>query len=161
MDAEIREARLEDLPAIIRMIDEDGLGTTGDRYTEPLMKCYEDAFKEISEDKNSVILVICVRGAVAGSLQVTFTRYLSHMGGLRATVENVHVAPEMQGMGLGTGLMNAAIETAKKRGCRLVQLTTNKARKDAHRFYRRLGFESTHEGMKLYLTAKTIKHCSV
>lgn len=154
MDTEIREAKLEDLPAIIRMIDEDALGTTGDRYTEPLMKCYEDAFREIAEDKNSVILVICVRGAVAGSLQVTFARYLSNMGGLRATVENVHVASEMQNMGLGTRLMNAAIETAKKRGCSIVQLTSNKTRKDAHRFYRRLGFENTHEGMKLHLTAQ-------
>lgn len=151
METEIREARFEDLPRIIRMIDEDDLGTTGDRYTEPLMKCYEDAFREITEDKNSVILVICVCGSVFGSLQLTFTRYLSHMGGLRATIENVHVASDMQGRGLGTELMNAAIDLAKKRGCRIVQLTTNKTRKDAHRFYHRLGFESTHEGMKLYL----------
>ncbi|HIU57545.1 MAG TPA: GNAT family N-acetyltransferase [Candidatus Ornithomonoglobus merdipullorum] len=151
METEIREARFEDLPRIIRMIDEDDLGTTGDRYTEPLMKCYEDAFREITEDKNSVILVICVCGSVFGSLQLTFTRYLSHMGGLRATIENVHVASDMQGRGLGTKLMNAAIDLAKKRGCRIVQLTTNKTRKDAHRFYHRIGFESTHEGMKLYL----------
>ena len=151
METEIREARFEDLPRIIRMIDEDDLGTTGDRYTEPLMKCYEDAFREITEDKNSVILVICVCGSAFGSLQLTFTRYLSHMGGLRATIENVHVASDMQGRGLGTKLMNAAIDLAKKRGCRIVQLTTNKTRKDAHRFYHRIGFESTHEGMKLYL----------
>ena len=151
METEIREARFEDLPRIIRMIDEDDLGTTGDRYTEPLMKCYEDAFREITEDKNSIILVICVCGSVFGSLQLTFTRYLSHMGGLRATIENVHVASDMQGRGLGTKLMNAAIDLAKKRGCRIVQLTTNKTRKDAHRFYHRIGFESTHEGMKLYL----------
>lgn len=151
METEIREARFEDLPRIIRMIDEDDLGTTGDRYTEPLMKCYEDAFREITEDKNSVILVICVCGSVFGSLQLTFTRYLSHMGGLRATIENVHAASDMQGRGLGTKLMNAAIDLAKKRGCRIVQLTTNKTRKDAHRFYHRIGFESTHEGMKLYL----------
>ena len=136
---------------IRRMIDEDDLGTTGDRYTEPLMKFYEDAFREITEDKNSIILVICVCGSVFGSLQLTFTRYLSHMGGLRATIENVHVASDMQGRGLGTKLMNAAIDLAKKRGCRIVQLTTNKTRKDAHRFYHRIGFESTHEGMKLYL----------
>ena len=151
METEIREARFEDLPRIIRMIDEDDLGTTGDRYTEPLMKFYEDAFREITEDKNSIILVICVCGSVFGSLQLTFTRYLSHMGGLRATIENVHVALDMQGRGLGTKLMNAAIDLAKKRGCRIVQLTTNKTRKDAHRFYHRIGFESTHEGMKLYL----------
>ncbi len=151
METEIREARFEDLPRIIRMIDEDDLGTTGDRYTEPLMKFYEDAFREITEDKNSIILVICVCGSVFGSLQLTFTRYLSHMGGLRATIENVHVASDMQGRGLGTKLMNAAIDLAKKRGCRIVQLTTNKTRKDAHRFYHRIGFESTHEGMKLYL----------
>ncbi len=151
METEIREARFEDLPRIIRMIDEDDLGTTGDRYTEPLMKFYEDAFREITEDKNSIILVICVCGSVFGSLQLTFTRYLSHMGGLRATIENVHAASDMQGRGLGTKLMNAAIDLAKKRGCRIVQLTTNKTRKDAHRFYHRIGFESTHEGMKLYL----------
>ena len=151
METEIRESRFEDLPRIIRMIDEDDLGTTGDRYTEPLMKFYEDAFREITEDKNSIILVICVCGSVFGSLKLTFTRYLSHMGGLRATIENVHVASDMQGRGLGTKLMNAAIDLAKKRGCRIVQLTTNKTRKDAHRFYHRIGFESTHEGMKLYL----------
>ena len=72
METEIREARFEDLPRIIRMIDEDDLGTTGDRYTEPLMKFYEDAFREITEDKNSIILVICVCGSVFGSLQLTF-----------------------------------------------------------------------------------------
>lgn len=152
-ETKIREACKDDLPYMIKMIAEDELGISRDKYTEPIMQCYEDAFKEITADKNSVLLVICVNGIAVGSLQVTFTRYLSHMGGLRATVENVHVESDMQGRGLGTELMNAAIDLAKKRGCRLVQLTTNKTRKDAHRFYRRLGFESTHEGMKLYLTA--------
>ena len=121
----IRKAELGDLPRIIKLLSEDILGSGRETF--------------------------CEDEEVVGNLQITFTRYLSHMGALRATVENVRVAADKRGSGIGTKLMNYAIDLARDKGCSIVQLTSDKSRKDAHRFYRRLGFESAHEGMKLSL----------
>ncbi len=147
----IRKAELGDLPRIIKLLSEDILGSGRETYSDPPHKRYIDAFNDIAADKNSVLLVVCEDEEVVGNLQITFTRYLSHMGALRATVENVRVAADKRGSGIGTKLMNYAIDLARDKGCSIVQLTSDKSRKDAHRFYRRLGFESAHEGMKLSL----------
>ncbi len=81
--------------------------------------------------------------------QITFTQYLSHKGSKRATIENVRVAKDRRNLGIGTLLMKYAINLAKENSCTIVQLTSNKTRTDAHRFYKRLGFQDTHEGLKL------------
>jgi GNAT superfamily N-acetyltransferase len=90
-------------------------------------------------------------GEVVGTLQLSLLPGLSRRGALRAQIEGVRVARTARGLGLGPVLMGWAIEEARRRGCVLVQLTSDKARPDAHRFYDRLGFVATHEGYKLPL----------
>ncbi len=148
---EIREATMDDLPRIVKLMAEDTLGRSREDFSVPLKACYVEAFKNICEDKNSILLVACENGEVVGSLQVTFTQYLSHEGSRRATIENVHVFEKCRNRGVGTQLMCHAISLAKDEKCSIVQLTSNKSRKDAHRFYERIGFRATHEGMKLSL----------
>lgn len=147
----IREAVINDLPYIVELMADDTIGRRREIFTAaaPLEQCYIDAFNNICADKNSVLLVACDDEKVVASLQITFTQYLSHKGTVRATIENVHVAESRRNLGIGTRLMKYAINLAKDKNCSIVQLTSNKTRKDAHRFYERLGFHATHEGMKL------------
>lgn len=151
MSVIIREAVITDLPYIIKLMADDALGRQRENYTAPLGQCYIDAFNNIRNDKNSILLVSCDDEKVIGSLQITFTQYLSYKGSMRATIENVHVAESYRNLGVGTQLMKYAVNLAKGKNCSIVQLTSNKTRKDAHRFYERLGFHATHEGMKLSL----------
>lgn len=147
----IREAVINDLPYIIELLADDMLGIQRENYTIPLNQCYIDAFNNICDDKNSTLLVVCDDDSVIGSLQITFTQYLSHKGSVRATIENVHISENYRNQGIGTKFMKYAIDLAKERNCSIVQLTSNKTRKAAHRFYERIGFHATHEGMKLNL----------
>ena len=150
-DLIIREDVLEDLPQIIRLMCDDTLGSTREEYTVPLLKCYTDAFDHIANDQNNILLVACDGDRVIGNLQITFTQYLSHKGSKRATIENVRVAGDKRNLGVGTLLMKYAINLAKENACAIVQLTSNKSRAGAHRFYKKLGFEDTHVGLKLNL----------
>jgi ribosomal protein S18 acetylase RimI-like enzyme len=147
----IREATIDDLPQIIKLMADDFLGSQREEYKIPLPKCYINAFENILKDKNNILLVVCDGKTVLGNLQITFTQYLSHKGSLRATIENVRVVKDKRNFGIGTQLMSYAIHLAKERNCLMIQLTTNKTRSDAQRFYKRLGFQNTHEGMKLNL----------
>ncbi len=147
----IREAVINDLPYIIKLMADDAVVGQRESYTTPLSQCYIDAFNNICNDKNSILLVSCDDAKVVGSLQITFTQYLSCKGGMRATIENVFVDKSCRNLGVGTQLMKYAVDLAKDKNCSIVQLTSNKTRKDAHRFYERLGFHATHEGMKLTL----------
>jgi len=92
-----------------------------------------------------------IDGAIVGTLQITFTPSISFQGGKRATVESVRVDEKYRGQGIGKELMIWAINRAKEENCFALQLTTNGDRKEAHRFYERLGFKGSHLGMKLYL----------
>jgi GNAT superfamily N-acetyltransferase len=92
-----------------------------------------------------------VKGEVVGCLQLDFLPSLSHRGGRRGQIETVSVARRLRGTGVGTAMLRWAVERCRERGCTLVQLTSHKSRRDAHRFYARLGFEASHEGMKLRL----------
>lgn len=150
-DIVIREATARDLPRIVELLADDDLGRLREEYTLPLPQCYIDAFECIANDANNLILVACDGETVIGNLQITFTRYLSHKGSLRATLENVRVAQSRRDLGIGTILVNHAIALAESRGCSVVQLATDKTRTQAHRFYEKLGFHPTHEGMKLHL----------
>lgn len=147
----IREAVINDLPYIIKLMADDTLGRERENYTTPLNQCYIDAFNNIRDDKNSILLVSCDNEKAIGCLQITFTQYLSYRGSMRATIENVHIDESYRNFGIGTQLMKYAVYLAKDKNCSIVQLTSNKTRKDAHRFYERLGFHATHEGMKLSL----------
>ena len=166
MKINFRQAKREDLPEIVRMLADDFLGATRERYETPLPESYIKAFEEIEADKNNELIVALVSEppavagglteqiaseTIVGTLQITFTPSISFQGGKRATVESVRVDEKYRGQGIGKELMLWAIERARRENCFAVQLTTNAERANAHRFYENLGFRGSHLGMKLYL----------
>jgi len=151
MQLKFRQATREDLPEIVRMLADDFLGATRERYENPLPESYIKAFEEIEADKNNELIVAETSGAIVGTLQITFTPSISFQGGKQATVESVRVDKKYRGQGIGKELMLWAIERVKEENCVAIQLTTNAERPDAHRFYENLGFKNSHLGMKLYL----------
>ncbi|MGW5052141.1 GNAT family N-acetyltransferase [Actinokineospora sp. NPDC004072] len=146
----IRTATAADVPAIVALLADDPLGATRERPGDPR---YAAAFAEIAADPNQVLVVAEADGAVVGTLQLTITPGLSRLAARRATIEGVRVRADQRGAGLGQRLIEWAVEHARERGADLVQLTTDRARPDAHRFYERLGFVPSHVGMKLDLSA--------
>lgn len=147
----LRLARREEIPAIVAMLADDGIGKSREDASDPLPQSYYDAFDEMAKDPNNRLLVAQQNGEIVGTLQITFIRGLSRRGAKRAQIEAVRVAASHRGKGLGREIFLAAIALARKEGCSLVQLTTDKKRSDAHRFYENLGFVASHEGMKLAL----------
>nr|WP_232327982.1 GNAT family N-acetyltransferase [Kibdelosporangium sp. MJ126-NF4] len=145
---QIRRAAAADVPSIVEMIANDQLGAKRESPGDPR---YLAAFAEIDADPNQHLVVLEVDGEVVGTMQLTFTAGLSRLGMKRATIEAVRVHEDRRGGGLGQQLIEWAITEAGRRGCGLVQLTTDASRTDAHRFYERLGFEASHVGMKLKL----------
>ncbi|WP_026425379.1 GNAT family N-acetyltransferase [Actinokineospora inagensis] len=144
----IRPAHTADLPAIVAMLADDPLGAARESPGDPR---YAAAFAEIDADPRQVLVVAESAGEVVGTLQLTFTPGMSRVGATRATIEGVRVHAAHRGGGLGQRLVEWAVDTARERGAILVQLTTDSSRKDAHRFYERLGFVASHVGMKLPL----------
>jgi len=146
-----RIATVQDLNQIVAMLADDVLGSQRERYEQPLPNSYMEAFHAITADSNNELVVAYFGDEVVGVQQITFTPYITHQGGWRATIEGVRTASSVRGKGVGTKMIYWAIERAKERGCHLIQLTTDKQRPDALRFYERLGFQATHEGMKMKL----------
>ena len=146
-----RVAKQEDLPAIVRMLSDDELGSQRERYEDPLPESYYKAFEQIDRDANHELIVAERNGEVVGTLHLMFLPSLSFQGGLRAQVESVRVDGSQRGRGLGSEMMQWTIERARARGAHVIQLTTHRSREEAHRFYERLGFKGTHLGMKLSL----------
>jgi ribosomal protein S18 acetylase RimI-like enzyme len=149
--AAIRPARRADLPQILALLVEDGLGRARDDASLPLDPCYPAAFDRIDGNPDHLMLVLEEAGRIAGYLQLSFIPGLSRRGMTRGHIEAVRIASDRRGRGLGRRLFEGAIAECRRRQCGLVQLTTDKARADARRFYEGLGFEATHEGMKLVL----------
>lgn len=149
----IRKATLRDLPSIVQLLADDALGHTREAYSEPLPPEYPQAFDRIDRDAHQELMVAedC-DGSITGTLQLTFIPYLTYRGGVRAQIEAVRIRKDRRGSGLGKALLEWAIERAREKGAHLVQLTTDKQRPDALRFYRALGFADSHEGMKLHLS---------
>ena len=147
-----RKARLEDLRTILELLNDGKVGNVLEQIEDPLPRMYTDAFAILDADPNQLLLVGETGGRIVASLQLTFIPGVAHRGAWRAQVEAVRVARELRGRGIGEAMMRHVVALARERGCALVQLTTNKARDDAQRFYRRLGFTASHEGMKLRLT---------
>ncbi|WP_081915733.1 GNAT family N-acetyltransferase [Saccharothrix sp. NRRL B-16314] len=146
----IRRATAEDVPAIVAMLADDELGAL--RESPADLAPYERAFAAIDASGHEVLVVAEQDGAVVGTLQLTVLHGLSRRGASRAQIEAVRVASTSRGEGLGERLVRWAVEEAAARGCAIVQLTSDKGRADAHRFYRRLGFAQSHEGFKLALS---------
>ena len=147
----IRQAHRSDVPAIVALLADDPIAAGREPVSEALDAAYWRAFDAIDADPRNALLVCVVAGSVVGTMQLTFIPSLSRRGGERAEIEAVRVAASQRGQGLGERMIRWALSEARARGCVLVQLTTDKRRTDAHRFYERLGFKATHEGMKLVL----------
>ena len=147
----IRRAVRDDLHAIVGLLADDALGATRETWVSPLPACYHDAFDAIERDPNQELVVVEANSRVAGVLQLTFIPYLTHRGSWRALIEGVRVDASLRSSGIGRRLFAWAIERARERGCRIVQLTSDKRRPDAIRFYEGLGFTASHEGLKLTL----------
>ncbi|MED3786728.1 GNAT family N-acetyltransferase [Peribacillus frigoritolerans] len=146
-----RNATAKDLSEIVRMLADDALGRERERYENPLPESYLKAFESIDADENNELIVACLGEEIVGVQQITFTPYITHQGGWRATIEGVRTASTEREKGIGSKLIQYAIDRAKKRDCKIIQFTTDKKREEALRFYERLGFKATHEGMKMKL----------
>jgi GNAT superfamily N-acetyltransferase len=148
MDLHFRTARREDVPVIVAMINEDPITAARPSSGEP---DYYAAFEAVDADPRNELIVVESDGDVVGTMQITYIPGLSRRGGERALVEAVRVAVPHRNRGIGREMMRWAVERARERGCALVQLTSDKARTEAHRFYGSLGFTASHEGFKLLL----------
>ena len=147
----IRDACRDDLPRLVELLADDQIGREREAVTDPLAPGYYSAFEALHSDPRARLLVADVDGRVVGTLQLNFLVGLSRRGAVRAQIEAVRIAREVRGQGLGHILMAAAIDLARQRGCRLVQVTTDLRRENAYRFYQSLGFVHSHAGMKLSL----------
>jgi GNAT superfamily N-acetyltransferase len=146
---DVRRAARPDVPAILRLIAADQLGATRDGGD---LSPYERAFAAIDADPAQLLVVVAdERRDVVGTLQLTVIPGLARRGALRAQIEAVRVREDLRGRGLGHALMAWAIDESRRRGCAVVQLTSDKRRRRAHRLYDRLGFTASHEGFKLRL----------
>jgi GNAT superfamily N-acetyltransferase len=149
-----RDARPDDIPTMLIL---SHAGDARGADTPPLDPAtltdprYRSAFDEISADPNHRLIVVEQDGEVIGTLQISYIPGLPRFGMKRGLLENVHIRGDQRGKGLGSQMVLWAIEQCRAAGCGMVQLTSNKLRLDAHRFYRALGFQQSHEGFKLYL----------
>ncbi|MFF3351902.1 GNAT family N-acetyltransferase [Streptomyces sp. NPDC002917] len=145
----LRTATRADLPAVLALLADEN------RVVDPASvvvdEAYEKAFADIASDPRNEMLVLVDGDTVLGCLQATYIPGLGKRGEERALIEAVRIRADRRGDGLGRELMKQAVDRARLRGCALVQLTSNKRRADAHRFYESLGFDRSHEGFKLAL----------
>ncbi|RKH23210.1 GNAT family N-acetyltransferase [Corallococcus praedator] len=137
-----------DLPVILALLADDAIARSRTGYFEEPVPAVRAAFDDITADPNNELIVGVREGEVIATLQLTYIPGLSRGGMRRALVEAVRVRSDLRGQRIGERLMQDAVERARARGCGLMQLTTDKRRLEAHRFYARLGFEASHEGMK-------------
>ncbi|MCD2258825.1 GNAT family N-acetyltransferase [Psychroserpens luteolus] len=147
-----RNAKRDDVSAIVAMIADDTLGKKRENFQNPLPNVYYSAFDNIDSDKNQMLTVIeNDKEEIIGTLQLSFIQYLTYRGGIRAQIEAVRIRKDYRGTGLGTELFKWAINKAKERNAHVLQLTTDKKRPEAIEFYKKIGFVASHEGMKLHL----------
>ncbi len=146
-----RRATEKDVYSIVEMIADDELGKRRENFQTPLPQEYMEAFKNIGSDKNQELIVLeNEKSEIIGTLQLTFIQYLTYRGGIRAQIEAVRIRKDQRGLGIGKKMFEWAIERSKERKAHLLQLTTDKKRPEAIKFYEDLGFRSSHEGMKIH-----------
>ncbi|MET8408560.1 GNAT family N-acetyltransferase [Streptomyces sp. NPDC005195] len=148
-DLEIRPAVAGDVPAIVAMLADDALGAQ--RESPDDLAPYLAALERLNGDPNQHLVVAVRAGQVVGTLQLTVIPGLSRRGSTRALIEGVRVRTDERGSGLGTRIIEWAVDESRRQECRLVELTSDASRTDAHRFYERLGFTASHVGFKLAL----------
>lgn len=147
-----RLATTEDLPDLVAMLADDELGALRENPALPLSADYLTAFNHIQTDPNNELIVVESADQIIGMLQLTFIPYLTYQGSWRCLIEGVRIHRSFRGQGVGRAVFEWAINQATSRGCQMVQLTSDKHRPDAIRFYESLGFVASHEGFKLKLT---------
>ena len=151
MDLSFRQASKSDLTALVHMLGDDSLGSMREDLSTPMNPKYIEAFNHIESDPNNELIVATLNDDIVGMVQLTFIPYLTHTGSWRCLIEGVRIHSGYRGKGLGGKLFEWSIQRAKERNCRLVQLTSDKTRTEALKFYESLGFVASHEGFKLHL----------
>lgn len=146
-----RSALLSDVRAIVALLADDELGSQREITGTLLDQRYVDAFDAIEADANQRLVVVVDGNEVIGTLQISLIPGIARMGAWRGQIEAVRIAAHRRDSGLGHKMFEWAISECRSRACSLVQLTTDKSRTDAHRFYEKLGFTASHEGYKLAL----------
>lgn len=145
-----RKATKADVTDIVEMLANDPLGALREDLQHP--EKYEQAFDRIDKDDNQELIVVENEdGEIIGTFQLTFIQYLTHQGSVRVQVESVRVRDDQRGKGIGEKMFRWAMNHAKEKGAHLIQLTSDKKRPDAIRFYEKLGFTASHEGLKLWI----------
>ena len=147
-EIKMRLAHESDIEAIRDLLLDDKLGKAREISGQEGLEKYQAAFAAIENSPDNELWIAELNGEIVGTYQVTYIPYLSRGGNLRCLIEAVRTKSNQRGQGIGQQMMTFALEQAKQRGCGMAQLTTDKSRSDAHRFYERLGFKNTHEGMK-------------
>lgn len=150
MEITCRLATEADLIEIVRMLSDDKLGAEREKFELPLPDSYLHAFQIIASDLHQELTVAELDGEIVATFQLSFIQYLTYQGGVRAQIEAVRVSANHRGKGIGKAVFDYAIERARSKGAHVLQLTTDKKRPDARRFYESLGFVDSHEGMKLH-----------
>jgi len=152
---ELRVAVRADVPAVLQLLADDDISRArgfGDApVAEDVDAAIWAAFEEIDADPANELIVADQDGEIVATCQLTFIPGLSRGGSRRMTIEAVRVRSDRRAAGLGRAFMEHVLTRGRERGCRMAQLTTDKRRADAHRFYAGLGFTASHEGMKLAL----------
>ncbi|MFH9191064.1 GNAT family N-acetyltransferase [Streptomyces globisporus] len=148
-DLDIRPATPDDLPAVVAMLADDPLGAQ--RESPDDLTPYQEALQRLADDPNQHVVVAVRQDRVVGTLQLTIIPGLSRRGSTRSIIESVRIHGDERGSGLGTQLIQWAVDESRRQNCQLVQLTSEVTREDAHRFYERLGFTASHVGFKLAL----------
>ena len=149
-----RDARPGEVPAIVALLANDALGQTREAYAtaDSIDPAYLSAFDAIEQDPNNRLIVAVLEDEVAGCMQLTMIPHLTFKGGTRLQIEGVRVKEAFRSRKVGAAMIDWAITAARAEGCHLIQLTCNRERADARRFYEGRGFEPTHVGYKRYLT---------
>lgn len=146
-----RKATKKDLLEIVEMIADDELGKQRENFKNPLPHQYLSAFEQINSDPHQELIVVENENKeIIGTLQLSFIQYLTYQGGIRAQIEAVRIRKDKRGLGIGKKMFAWAIHRAKKRGAHLLQLSADKKRPVAIKFYESLGFKKSHEGMKIH-----------
>ncbi len=146
-----RKATESDVSIIVEMIADDELGIKRENFQKPLPNEYLNAFKKINSDENQELIVVENENSeIIGTLQLSYIQYLTYRGGIRAQIEAVRIRKDKRGLGIGKIMFEWAINRAKERKAHLLQLTTDKKRPKAIKFYEDMGFKQSHEGMKIH-----------
>lgn len=147
----MRETTSDDLPAIVALLADDENGALREDARLPLDPGYVAAFDAIAALPNQELIVAEQDGRIVGTMQLSYLPGLSFRGRWRGQIEAVRIASALRGHGLGTAMIEWAVERCRARGCKMVQLTSKRTRLDAHRFYERMGWDKSHSGFKLML----------